>query len=1485
MRHGWRKFLSGLTAISLAAGGAIASLTMAAAPAHAADVVVVASDFEDGFAPWTGRGSAQLSLSDDARTGSQALLVSNRSEGWHGPQLDVSTLFTAGEYHVTGWVKLPAGAAATQLNFGVNQPNTTGEDGWNEYPWVGSRLDVTADAWVQLDGYYTVNAQNPPTVLYIESASADAEFLVDDIEITAPEPEPDYLTVLSSDFEGESTAPWTPRGPASLTLVPDAHSGAQALQVSGRTDTWNGARVAAEDVFTAGNVAYSISAWVKLAAGQEPAEVNFGVNQPNATGEDGWNQYPWVTNRVAVTDAAWVQLIGSFTPDADNPPVELYVEASTTATLLVDDVLITAPRPGGDGPPPGTVLIDTDFERSTLQGWVPRLPDATAPTLALVEDGADGTAHSAQVSDRDNDGDGMQFDVSGVAGLGGTTLEFEAWLRFADGEDPGEATLSARTVRDGSETFSNLASLTGLRNDGWTRVGGQFTMPAFDTAAELYFETLYQSGNTSTFRVDQVRVWVPEPPVVQTDLEPLKNTVDFPLGVAIDSRETTGNPAVLVNHHFNQITAENHMKVEAWYDADRNFRTHPEALTLLDFAQANNLRLYGHVLLWHSQTPDWFFTDDTGRQLENNDADRAFLRDRLATHIDNIARDLSDRYGLFGSATNPLVAWDVVNEVVSDSAQDDGLRRSAWYAVFGEDYIPLAFELADAAFNQTYAVPDSEVERPVALFINDYNTEQGLKQDQYFALVQRLLAAGVPVDGVGHQFHVSLTTPVSSLQAALDRFAPLDVVQAVTELDVTIGTPVTTANLVRQGHYYRDAFRVFRQHQAAEGDLFSVTLWGLTDNRSWRSAQAPLLFDAGLQAKPAYFGAVDSDDLPPLQVAANVFGGDVPLATAADSVAWRNLPAQQLTNESGSFIPRWSADHLTLLVTVAADSSDAVEIDYAGTTYRVGSDGTAVVPVAVFDDAAGWRAAVQLPHSEVVSGGSAQLDVRVLAGATVVGAWNSPGATGTLNFLEDLSTVDVAAAPAVPVIDGAIDDAWQAASSVHTSRTVEGNAAGATADVRTLWADDTLYVLYEVSDPELDVSGSDPWVQDSVELFIDAGNAKNGGYRDADAQLRISATNVRSFGTGDQAAQDARLTSATAEVDGGYVVELAVTLLGQGGADTFQGLDFQVNDGRGGTRYSVHTWAEPTGTGYQTTARWGVGHLLPAPAPEPVPPAEADLVDSARGGVQAPPTARQGEWVELVVGTAPASQAVHVWLFSEPVYLLGGVVSPQGTLSVQIPVDAAVGPHKIAVTDLLGELVGWDDIAIGAPGDAAVNLAPPTIKGKPMVGATVKADNGSWAAKPKVKLKYAYQWNLDGVPIRKATKSSYRIAAGDLGKQLTVTVTVSAKGLDPVSATSAPVTVLAKPIINKAKPKVLGVPLSGLPVVAYRGRWDPANAKLSFQWLVDGSAVPGATSHLYRVRSADVGKRLAVRVTAKAAGHESLAVTSASVKVVGLKKR
>ena len=192
------------------------------------------------------------------------------------------------------------------------------------------------------------------------------------------------------------------------------------------------------------------------------------------------------------------------------------------------------------------------------------------------------------------------------------------------------------------------------------------------------------------------------------------------------------------------------MKPEAWYDENRTFRIHPEAEAIMDFAQDNGTRVYGHTLVWHSQTPAWFFQHDDGTPLTTSDADRALLRTRLHDHIFDVAETLSSMYGLFGSSTNPLVAFDVVNEVVSDGTTEaDGLRRSPWYNVLGEGYIDDAFAFADEAFNDVYAADGAD--HPVVLVINDYNTEQSGKRGRMHGLVDRLLDQGVPVDAVGHR--------------------------------------------------------------------------------------------------------------------------------------------------------------------------------------------------------------------------------------------------------------------------------------------------------------------------------------------------------------------------------------------------------------------------------------------------------------------------------------------------------------------------------------------------------------------------------------------------------------------------------------------------------------------------------------------------------------------------------------------------------------
>ncbi|RPI92783.1 MAG: hypothetical protein EHM40_11900, partial [Chloroflexi bacterium] len=246
----------------------------------------------------------------------------------------------------------------------------------------------------------------------------------------------------------------------------------------------------------------------------------------------------------------------------------------------------------------------------------------------------------------------------------------------------------------------------------------------------------------------------------------------------------------------------------------------------------------------------------------------------------------------------------------------------------------------------------------------------------------------------------------------------------------------------------------------------------------------------------------------------------------------------------------------------------------------------------------GWKAVVHLPLSGAAQDDQVQFDVALTDGANTLG-WNDPGATATLTLAEPLSYLEVVGIGdgSAPAIDGSVDDVWALANTVSTGKQTTGTDT-ATADVKTLWQDGTLYILAHVHDAVLDDTASDPWQKDSVEIYVDAGNYKNGTYRPDDTQIRINYKNEVSFGTGDTAAQQARLVSATSVVADGYIVEASISLLDEGGALTFHGLDFQVNDAANGARVGIRNWADPTNAGYQSTSHWGVGRLLDWTVPE-----------------------------------------------------------------------------------------------------------------------------------------------------------------------------------------------------------------------------------------------------------------------------------------------
>ena len=283
---------------------------------------------------------------------------------------------------------------------------------------------------------------------------------------------------------------------------------------------------------------------------------------------------------------------------------------------------------------------------------------------------------------------------------------------------------------------------------------------------------------------------------------------------------------------FTSLSAENQMKWDHMRPAEGEF-DFSDADAIMDFAEANGQVVRGHTLMWHSQNPAW---------LTEGDFTPEQLREILKDHIDTVV----------GRYAGRMQQWDVVNEIFHE---DGSLRttENIWIRELGPEIIADCFRWAHAADPQAL------------LFVNDFNVD-GInpKSDGYYALVQGLLADGVPVHGFSTQGHLSIRYGFpGDLADNLQRFADLGLQTAVTELDVRMdlaeGAEPTAAQLEQQAEYYR---RVTEAVLSVEG-CESLTLWGVVDKYSWVPVTFPgegaatVLWD-DYSRKPAYDAVQDA---------------------------------------------------------------------------------------------------------------------------------------------------------------------------------------------------------------------------------------------------------------------------------------------------------------------------------------------------------------------------------------------------------------------------------------------------------------------------------------------------------------------------------------------------------------------------------------------------------------------------------------------------
>lgn len=180
-----------------------------------------------------------------------------------------------------------------------------------------------------------------------------------------------------------------------------------------------------------------------------------------------------------------------------------------------------------------------------------------------------------------------------------------------------------------------------------------------------------------------------------------------------------------------------------------------------------------------------------------------------------------------------------------------------------------------------------------------------------------------------------------------------------------------------------------------------------------------------------------------------------------------------------------------------------------------------------------------------------------------------------------------------------------------------------------------------------------------------------------------------------------------------------------------------------------------------------------------------------------------------------------------------------------------------------------------APASAPVATTVPGITGTPAVGSTLTASPGTWNT---AGLAFGYQWLRNGQAIVGATAATYKVAAVDAGKKLSVRVTATKAGQEGGTATSAAVTA-GKALTATPKPKITGTAKVGGTLKAKAGTWKPAKVSLKYQWLRDGVAIPGATKSSYKLVKADAGRTVSLKVTGSKSGYLSVAKVSSGRKI------
>lgn len=864
-------------------------------------------------------------------------------------------------------------------------------------------------------------------------------------------------------------------------------------------------------------------------------------------------------------------------------------------------------------------------------------------------------------------GDCFSQDITDAVELG-EEYQYSFWAKLSDvykdaPEEQRNVDFAPFYVSGGEATYLGSYStgvLSGeitktLTAGEWTKFSGTFNVPKI--ADQIVIRIIEQGTNYGqgdcvkgaycVTGVSMKKITRPKPEI-EKNIPEWKTSVteslgnDSIAGTAIMLSEISDDTLMeLVEKHFNAVTFGNELKPDALFNYQIDGNSVPtktitfegeelqvpivnDAGDSLDFSRAdamadkilewNNahpdqkIRIRGHVLVWHSQTQEWFFH-------ENYDITKPYVnKETMNRRLEWFISGVFDHY--FGKAANGkydglFYGWDVVNEaVIGNTYRTDkvsaaeslseirhGNNSSWWHVYESNEFIINAFKYANK-----YAPANVE------LYYNDFGETDNTKCEGIVKLINDVKSAeGTRLDAFGMQAHYNVDGfSAAQFKSVAKKYAQAAGKVQLTELDFKAsstydGTAATKeSEYTKMAYCHKNLYEAIKALKAEGANVSGITVWGVIEPNSWLhsqsnlgggasgSAQCPLLFDGNYKAKPAYWAYVDATKLQPAIQ-------KVTITEAKDG----NIAGETYTIDQGAvqaeFIPVWDADGLTVQVKVkdtTVNDADAVTVyvDPDNSASDITPHKVTVARTAAAAIAGGYQATVKVSMKGLKVAQQISLDVVV----------NNDGETGSFNDLtgkQESSSKYYAVATMKPGIekipygtisvDADADAAW--GNAVNIPLTIN-KGSEASANAKALWDDDNLYVYATVNDAVLDKTGAQTHEQDSLEVFIDEDNGKTASYGEDDKQYRINYNNEQSFNGKKCLAENVK--SATKTIDDGYVVEAAFKWTDIKPANgTKIGLEFQINDAKGGKRIGTLSWYDETGMGWSGSNVYGTVEL------------------------------------------------------------------------------------------------------------------------------------------------------------------------------------------------------------------------------------------------------------------------------------------------------